>query len=210
MQRVIIILQVGFVSIGANVIEVNLSGTVSLVMQESSELSAGGDVSLITLGYGHLVLNTSQASGGLISGGENSITLKGTYTIKTELNNSVKIISTNGTITLLTTGYVDVNAKVEGKSLSGISVGASQFTNSNKTEVSIVTGKGVQLQTAGDLVINVYYLGSYDITLITSAGALVGAIANKLVLNDSSDVVITIGINNILKGKTIDISTLKA
>ena len=203
-------LQVGFVSIGANVIEVNLSGTVSLVMQESSELSAGGDVSLITLGYGHLVLNTSQASGGLISGGENSITLKGTYTIKTELNNSVKIISTNGTITLLTTGYVDVNAKVEGKSLSGISVGASQFTNSNKTEVSIVTGKGVQLQTAGDLVINVYYLGSYDITLITSAGALVGAIANKLVLNDSSDVVITIGINNILKGKTIDISTLKA
>ena len=203
-------LQVGFVSIGANVIEVNLSGTVSLVMQESSELSAGGDVSLITLGYGHLVLNTSQASGGLISGGENSITLEGTYTIKTELNNSVKIISTNGTITLLTTGYVDVNAKVEGKSLSGISVGASQFTNSNKTEVSIVTGKGVQLQTAGDLVINVYYLGSYDITLITSAGALVGAIANKLVLNDSSDVVITIGINNILKGKTIDISTLKA
>ena len=203
-------LQVGFVSIGANVIEVNLSGTVSLVMQESSELSAGGDVSLITLGYGHLVLNTAQASGGLISGGENSITLKGTYTIKTELNNSVKIISTNGTITLLTTGYVDVNAKVEGKSLSGISVGASQFTNSNKTEVSIVTGKGVQLQTAGDLVINVYYLGSYDITLITSAGALVGAIANKLVLNDSSDVVITIGINNILKGKTIDISTLKA
>ena len=203
-------LQVGFVSIGANVIEVNLSGTVSLVMQESSELSAGGDVSLITLGYGHLVLNTSQASGGLISGGENSITLKGTYTIKTELNNSVKIISTNGTITLLTTGYVDVNAKVEGKSLSGISVGASQFTNSNKTEVSIVTGKGVQLQTACDLVINVYYLGSYDITLITSAGALVGAIANKLVLNDSSDVVITIGINNILKGKTIDISTLKA
>ena len=203
-------LQVGFVSIGANVIEVNLSGTVSLVMQESSELSAGGDVSLITLGYGHLVLNTSQASGGLISGGENSITLKGTYTIKTELNNSVKIISTNGTITLLTTGYVDVNAKVEGKSLSGISVGASQFTNSNKTEVSIVTGKGVQLQTAGDLVINVYYLGSYDITLITSAGALVGAIANQLVLNDTSDVVITIGINNILKGKTIDISTLKA
>ena len=203
-------LQVGFVSIGANVIEVNLSGTVSLVMQESSELSAGGDVSLITLGYGHLVLNTAQASGGLISGGENSITLKGTYTIKTELNNSVKIISTNGTITLLTTGYVDVNAKVEGKSLSGISVGASQFTNGNKTEVSIVTGKGVQLQTAGDLVINVYYLGSYDITLITSAGALVGAIANQLVLNDTSDVVITIGINNILKGKTIDISTLKA
>ena len=203
-------LQVGFVSIGANVIEVNLSGTVSLVMQESSTLSAGGDVSLITLGYGCLVLNTSQASGGLISGGENSITLKGTYTIKTELNNSVKIISTNGTITLLTTGYVDVNAKVEGKSLSGISVGASQFTNSNKTEVSIVTGEGVQLQTAGDLVINVYYLGSYDITLITSAGTLVGAIANKLVLNDTSDVVITIGINNILKGKTIDISTLKA
>ncbi|RHP23170.1 hypothetical protein DWZ66_10220, partial [Coprobacillus sp. AF34-1BH] len=204
-------LQVGFVSIGANVIEVNLSGTVSLVMQESSELSAGGDVSLITLGYGHLVLNTSQASGGLISGGENSITFKGTYTIKTELNNSVKIISTNGTITLLTTGYVDVNAKVEGKSLSGISVGASQFTNSNKTEVSIVTGDGVQiLATNGDLVINAYYLGSYDLTLTTSIGTLIGVVSNKLVLNDVSDVVITIGTNNVLKGKAIDISALKA
>ena len=204
-------LQVGFVSIGANVIEVNLSGTVSLVMQESSELSAGGDVSLITLGYGHLVLNTSQASGGLISGGENSITLKGTYTIKTELNNSVKIISTNGTITLLTTGYVDVNAKVEGKSLSGIRVGASQFTNSNKTEVSIVTGDGVQiLATNGDLVINAYYLGSYDLTLTTSIGTLIGVVSNKLVLNDVSDVVITIGTNNVLKGKAIDISALKA
>ncbi|MDO5813400.1 MAG: hypothetical protein Q4Q31_09940, partial [Bacillota bacterium] len=199
------------VGIGANVITVDLSGTVALIMEESSELLADGDVSLITLGYGHLVLNTSQATGGLINGGVNSITINGTYAIKIELNNSVKITSTNGTITLLTTGYVDVNATVEGKSLSGISVGASQFTNSNKTEVSIVTGNGVQiLATNDDLVINAYYLGSYDLTLTTSIGTLIGVVSNNLVLNDVSDVVITIGTNNVLKGKTIDISTLKA
>lgn len=211
---------IGVVAAGASVAKTKAAGSaIAAIGDGVVATNISGDLVVESDSVTHVDSQAEGSAGGIGSGVGN----EGFATINLDTTASIgddADLSIAGDVTVLADSRMLANSRVDGTSIGGISVGVSDTESNLTAGVSATVGSGSRLDADGDIDIAARHnvdengdwvtdSGAYAVS-ISSVGALLGGTGSEATVDETIDVVASVGDSANLSGNDITIQSLSS